>query len=450
MKSTVLFVDDDKDILEVLTDRFSEEYITIGSTSGPDAINIAKSKSDISAIVMDIRMAGMDGIEATREIRKILAKTPIIFYTAFPGEYDEREIDINEKPFDYIIKGGSLPRLRRSIKNAVKAYNLEVKSSTSSENRNARFGLVGSSAAMTRLFRDIEKVSSSESNVLILGETGTGKSLVAKAIHDNSNRKGYVFKKFDCNHTPVDLVEAHLFGHMKGAFTGADTERKGLFEYADGGTVFLDEIGDLSKASQGKILEVIEEGTYEPLGWTGEKRKTNTRIICATNRDLDKMVESGSFRYDLYCRIKAISVTIPPLRQRKEDIPLLVDYVAKRLVQQNKVPERVFDESAIEGMIAFDWPGNVRQLLMKVEEMMIMSDSAILFSDDVHRFIENSSNSKHQDLKSATDAFERTHIILTLVKSSGDITRAAEVLAIDRATLHRKIKYHNINMEGFR
>ncbi len=365
----ILLVDDDPHVLRILDDLFKGEYKTLVAASGTEAIEFIKRNKDVAVVVMDIKMPDMDGITAAREIRKLEPGVPVIFHTGYPGDYDEDDIDEKEKPFDYIEKGEPISKLTRSVRNAVESFLLKKRDQKWITDYAEQFyGLVGHSAAMQNVYQMIKRVSISDSKVIIQGETGTGKDLVARAIHFNSRRKENRFAFLSCNRKSPDMVESELFGHIRGAFTGAIDNRMGLFEYANGGSVFLDEVGDLDIVTQGKLLHVLETGEYKPIG-SPSVRTTDTRILCATQKNLEGLVREGQFREDLYFRLKGITVALPPLRERREDIPLLTTKFADKFTIEQGLPPKIFDNSAIAVLLDYNWPGNVRELLETVESL---------------------------------------------------------------------------------
>jgi len=451
-RNKVLFVDDDPPVLKMLGELFAKEYEVVAVGSGSEAIEMARLHDDLATVVMDIKMAGMDGIAAARHIRNIKPNLPIIFHTGYPGEYNEREIDDTEKPFDYIQKGQSIPKLIRSVRNAVEAHNLKLNNQNLSLIAENSYGMYGRSAAMQEVFRAIHKIGPGDTKVMILGESGTGKELVARAIHNTSRRKDKHLAILNCNHRSPDIIEAELFGNVKGAFTDASEDRVGFFEYADGGTVFLDEIGDLDITTQGKLLRVIENGEYIKLG-TPETRRTDVRVLCATHQHLLRLVGEGKFREDLYFRLKGVIIHLPPLRDRKEDIPLLVEKFIPRFTIEQGLPPKIFDDSAIQALIAYDWPGNVRNLLDTVESLISLSNSDIIFGEDVRAYLERPPveiGNEHPGLPVRMKAFERTLIIKALVEARFNITAAAKLLRIDRTNLQKKIKSYAIDMDSLR
>jgi two-component system nitrogen regulation response regulator NtrX len=451
-KHKVLFVDDDPPVLAMLKELFTGEYEAIAVASGNEAVEAAREHPDLAAVVMDIKMAGMDGITAARHIRDLNTDVPIIFHTGHPGEYNEREIDDTEQPFDYIQKGKSIPKLVRSVRNAVDAYNLKLNNRNLTDIAENSYGMYGRSAAMQEVFRAIHKIGPGDTKVMILGESGTGKELVARAIHNSSRRKHNQLAILNCNHKSPHIIEAELFGNVKGAFTDASVDRVGLFEYADGGTLFLDEIGDLDITTQAKLLRVIETGEYVKLG-TPETRHSDVRVLCATHRHLLQLVSEGKFREDLYFRLKGVIIPLPPLRERKEDIPILVERFAAKFTAEEGLSPKIFDKSAIQAFVDYDWPGNVRDLQDRVESLISLSDSDIIFGEEVRADLEQTSGDPaegDQCLRARMKAHERTLIIEALIECGFNITAAAKLLAIDRTNLQKKIKTHDIDMDSLR
>lgn len=447
-ENIVLFVDDDIHVIEGLLLLFEDDYSVLSASSGKEAIQLIKENESIAVVVMDIKMPNMDGIAAARKIRILRPNLAVIFHTGFAGQYSEDDIDEHEKPFDYIQKGSSVSKLQRAVRNAVKMYELENSTTNALNKISNQYGMVGNSSKMKEIYKIISKVSPSDLKVMILGETGTGKELVAQAIHNNSSRNQQRLVIFNCNHKSPDLVESELFGHSKGAFTGAVKERVGLFEYADGGTVFLDEIGDLDITTQAKILRVLQSGEYQVIGKISKLIKTDVRLICATHHNLFQMVEEKKFREDLYYRLKGGVIQLPPLRERKEDIPLLVSKHADRLTIEKDQMPKYFDKSAMEVLMQYDWPGNVRQLLDTVESLLVMADSDIILDVDVNNYLgnDNMQSSLSQSLTDKTIEFRKNLIVGTLHETKNNINAAARKLQIDPANLRRLIKNYQIDI----
>lgn len=441
-RPTIVIVDDEPNIVLILEDILGEDYTVLTAASGEEAIKLAEQHDDVAVMVMDIKMPGMGGIEAARRVRELRPDTRIIFHTGHPGDYDEEEIDEREKPFDYVTKGRSLRQLERSVRNAVESYGL-------CQGRTAAIDgfddIIGRSPAMQKVFTLIRQVAPTQRKVMILGETGTGKELVARAIHKHSKRCEKRWGVVNCNHKTTELVESELFGYKQGAFTGANLDRRGLFELADGGTIFLDEIGDLSATTQIALLRVLETGEFQQIGPEAEVKTTDIRLICATHRDLEGMVSSGEFREDLYYRLRGIVIELPPLRERREDIPVLAQHFAEQLMVSEGLPTKYFDDSAMEVLKQHDWPGNVRDLKETVESLLIITDSDLILADDVNRYL-----GKHGDgdrsgqirltLRDRIQQDERRYIEEALSRSKGNIAAASRELGMDRTYLSKKIR----------
>ncbi len=444
----VLIVDDDRHVLEGLLLLLEDSFKTISASSGQQAIDLVKGDATIGVVVMDIKMPGMNGLEAARVIRSLEPDIPVIFHTGYPGEYSEEEIDATENPFEYVQKGESVCRLTRAVKNAMASFLAKKETVRLSEYAEQSFGLAGKSNLMQAIYRTINKVAPSDTKVMVLGETGTGKELIARAIHGHSNRCEQRLAIFNCNHKSPDLVESELFGHVKGAFTGAVTDHVGLFEYANGGTVFLDEIGDLDITTQAKVLRVLESGEYQTIGKSPQLKKTNVRVICATHHELEQLVREGKFREDLYYRLKGITIVIPSLRERKEDIPLLVTKFADRFtIEQDRSPV-YFDQSAIRALLDYEWPGNVRQLLDTVESLIVLTDSEIIIGRDVENYLGSKAALNDESWKSLAariDEFRKTCIIEALSETDGNQRAAARLLQVDPGNLSRWIKAFKID-----
>ncbi|MEZ5359803.1 MAG: sigma-54 dependent transcriptional regulator [Candidatus Zixiibacteriota bacterium] len=448
-KSKLLIVDDDQLARDALAGLLADEYEIVAVSSGKAAIEVVQSQSDIATVIMDIKMPGMDGITAARSIRMVAPLVPVIFHTGYPGDYDEDELDATETPFDYIEKAGPVSRLLRSVRNAIEAYRSRIASQELTVKAERDYNMIGQSRAMQAVYRLIAQVSRTDARVMILGETGTGKELVARAIHAGSARFDRRLAIFNCNHKSPDLVESELFGHLKGAFTGAIADRIGLFAYADGGTVFLDEIGDLDITTQAKVLRVIETGEFHPLG-SPEIIKTDVRLLCATHRNLEKMVTDKEFREDLYYRLNAVRIQLPPLRERKEDIPMLAHRFIDKYTIDKDLPVKILDQGALDELIAHEWPGNVRHLQNSIEALVVTTDSDIIVANDVRRYFEMQGDANQavgqMSLTERMKEFRKALIIQTLRETENNISAAARKLGVDRANLRKIILDHGIDV----
>jgi len=447
----VLLVDDDPHVLEALDLLLDDIYSTVHATSGQMAIDLVTTEKDIGVVVMDIKMPEMNGIDAARKIRELAPDIPVIFHTGFPGQFREDQIDAEETPFDFVQKGGPVSRVVRAVRNAMDNYLSRRQVAHMTEFAREAFGMVGKSAPMKEVYRILRKVAPTDSKVMILGDTGTGKELVARAIHNNSKRRLNRLAVFNCNHRTPDLVDSELFGHGKGAFTGAINDRVGLFEYADGGSVFLDEIGDLDITTQAKILRVIETGEFNTMGKSPELKTTDVRILCATHHDLAELVRKGEFREDLYYRLKGVVITLPPLRERREDIPLLIDrFMCKFTIERDMLPKH-FDQSALCVLLNYDWPGNVRELQDTIESLVVLTESHIIIARDVEKYLELSEQDKlyktnGDSLPARLHEFRRNCIIEALSVSDNSVRAAARLLKVDPSNLYKWIRNHKIDL----
>ncbi len=451
-KDKILVVDDDRFVLDALAELLSDDYDVIVATCGAEAVDLARQHPDIATVVMDIKMADIDGITAARRIRERLPDLPVIFHTGYPGDYDEDKLDETEKPFDYIQKGDAISRLTRSVRNAVEAYRFRTDRKALADFAEANFGLIGRSEPMLDIYLTIRKLLRSDSRVMILGETGTGKELVARALHFGSVRRERTFGILNCNHKAPDLVESELFGHVRGAFTGAVTDREGLFSYASGGTVFLDEVGDLDITTQAKLLRILETGEFQPVGSSSTAR-TEVRVLCATHRDLEKLRDEGKFREDLYYRLCGVTITMPPLRNRRDDIPLLVRRFIDRFTVERGCPPKVLEPEALSLLLAHDWPGNVRQLQHTLEAVLALAESDVITHEQIRAALRCEPSDAAEQTASLAERvheFERRLIIETLAVAEYNIAEAARRLGMDRANLRRKMQGHQIDPTAYR
>ncbi|HOP06623.1 MAG TPA: sigma-54 dependent transcriptional regulator [candidate division Zixibacteria bacterium] len=449
-KGRILIVDDDPLNLAALVEVFVDDYEVVTATSGMEAIDKVKTVTDIDTIILDIRMAELDGLKTARLIREIDSDIPLIFHTAYPGDYSEEEVEQDHKPYDYVGKNERPSRLIRSVRNAVQFNQLRTKNDVIVDLARQEYGMIGRSKVMCDVYRLIEQIGPKDGKVMILGPTGSGKELVAKALHRRSRRSDKVFNTFNCNHRTPDLVESELFGHKRGAFTGAMADREGLLQATDGGTLFLDEIGNLDHTTQGKLLRVLEYGTFSPVG---ENRviKVNVRLFCATNADLEEMVARGTFREDLYFRLKGVSIRLSPLKERREDIPELVRYFADIHCKTESLEPRVFSPEAYDLLIEFDWPGNVRQLKDTVESLIDLSPSTLITHNEVRDFLkfEGINLPPTNTLSDKVREFKRIEVIKAIYHHKSNKGDIADALGIHRANLKRLLDDLNIDINQF-
>ncbi len=440
-KPKILLVDDDAAVLNMLEELFQGLYETVLALSGEEAIQETRENHDLCTVVLDIKMPGMDGLTAKREIEKLIPDLPIILHTGHPGDYREKDINALEDPYGYVTKGDSIEQLMRAVKNGVEKYMLLKDNRRLIHIARNSFNIIGESQSMQEVFRMILQVADKSIGVMIYGETGTGKELVAKAIHKSSPRSDNHYGVLNCNHRSSDMVASYLFGHARGAFTGAIDENIGLFGYARGGSILFDDVGDLHEEIQKDLLRVLEENEYTRLGET-VPRKTDFRSISASNKSLEQLVENRMFREDLYFRLKGPTITLPPLRERPGDIKDLTEYFAETFAADECLPPRIFSNSAIDALIDYKWPGNVRELKKAVESLVAMSRTGVIEADDVHSYLNTRplQIAGEKSLREKTDDFMRREIEKALNREGRNVTRAADVLKMDRANLHKLMK----------
>lgn len=446
----VLLTDDDKQTRDLVAQFLTYRgYSVYQACDAMEALELIESE-DIELVITDVMMPKVNGLEFIKRIKAIRPEIVAIVFSAFGNSVMTANL-LKAGAFVYLDKPFDLEELATVVQRGFEHHALQkrnFKGSPSLKHR-SRINMIGESPKMHALFELIEKVADSDSTVLIQGESGTGKELVAQSIHELSNRRSKNFVPVNCGAIPDDLLESELFGHVKGSFTGAVANRVGRFEMADRGTLFLDEIGDMKTSLQVKLLRVLQSRELEPVGATRPK-KIDTRIIAATNQDLEKLVEDRIFREDLYYRLSVIPIVIPPLRERKEDIPLLVENFIEKFNSQNKRLVKGFDQEAMVALAAYEWPGNIRELENLVERMVILKGSGtITFSDLPEKYRGRNSKPCLETVplptdgicfSSAVEEFENTLILQALEKTGGNKKEAATLLNLKRTTFIEKLK----------
>jgi len=443
-KVNILVVDDEEIVRESLVEWLREEgYNAEAAEDGFKALEKLKERNWDIALV-DLKMPKMDGLELLERIKQESPDTQIIIFTAYATVHTAVQA-IKKGAYDYLVKPLDPEEVSLLIERLLKSQELlkEVSFLRKELTKQYRFhDLVSKSPKMQKIFELARTVAKSNSNILILGESGTGKELLARAIHNESPRANGPFVAVSCVAIPDTLLESELFGHEKGAFTDAIAQKKGKFELAHGGTLFLDEIGDISQKMQLTLLRVLEEKEFTRVGGT-KPIKVDVRIIAATNRDLQKAVQEGRFRDDLYYRLNVITIHLPPLRERKEDIPLLVQhFIEKFNLQMGKKVERISDE-ALRMLMQYDWPGNVRELENTIERAMVITKGKVITPEDIE-IPSLQKNSPAEESEKTLEAVERAHILRVLNETDWNIQRSAQILGIDRTTLYNKIKKYNL------
>lgn len=447
---TILLVDDDVGHRTMLKANLSAAGYTIVEAEDGDQVLPILEDSRIDFILLDLKMKRMDGLETLRVIKKAGFYLPIVVLTAF-SSVDSAVRAMKEGAFDYITKPVDIEELKILLKRALDFDELQKENQLLKKrlHENFQFGnIIGQSKPMKELFETLALVAPSDANVLIHGESGTGKELVANVLHENSPRKKEPFITVNCAALNENLLESELFGHEKGAFTGAISQRKGRFEQAHRGTLFLDEIGDMGISTQAKILRVLQEGTFERVG--GDKTiKVDVRLITASHKDLAKLVDEGSFRQDLFYRLNVVPVTLPPLRERKEDLPALAEHFLKKFAQKNRKGIQGFHPSAIAGLMRYDWPGNIRELQNAVERAVILCLGEQIMPHDLPSDISDllkESEMAPTEIKTGTSLrdMERELIRSTLNQTEGNKTKTANILGVARQTLLNKMKEYDL------
>jgi DNA-binding NtrC family response regulator len=439
-KISILIVDDEESVRDSLYNWFIEDgYEVECAENAKQALNILESRN-MDIILADIKMPGMDGLEMHRRIKSLNKDSIVIIMTAFAA-VDTAVQALKDGAFDYVTKPFDPDDLSHLIRNASSQISLKEENKAlrskivSLENVE---DLIGNSESMIKVLKEVEQVAQSNSPVIISGESGTGKELIARAIHSNSKRKYSPLVSVHCGALTESLLESELFGHEKGAFTGAMYNRKGRFEMADGGTIFLDEIATISPKMQIELLRVLETKTFIRVG--GNKEITSDfRVICATNKNLKQMVADGLFREDLFYRLNVVNIRIPPLRERIEDIPLLVDHFINKYCTSMSRNIVTMDKNALKRLEQYDFPGNVRELENMIERAIVVGNEKEIRLKDLPFDKEMSVNS----FKSLDD-LEKQYILQVLNKHDWNISRSAKVIKVDRATLYNKIKKYNL------
>jgi DNA-binding NtrC family response regulator len=445
-RARVLVVDDETGILETLQILLRNEGFEPHLAEGGKAAleKIAAISPDI--VLSDVRMPGVGGVEVLAAARAHDPNTPVILMTAQATLQTAMQA-VNEGAFYYIQKPFRNDELIAILKRAAEHRSLRVENTSLKQeirrrDRTSTLAPIGTNRKWLEALRLAEAVAPTDSTVLILGESGTGKEVVARFVHELSNRTEYPFLSINCGALPEGLLESELFGHVKGSFTGAVRDKVGLFSSAEKGTFFLDEIGETTAATQVKLLRVLQHREVIPVGAT-EAQPIDTRIIAATNRDLEEEIKRGNFRRDLYYRLNVIAIHLPTLRERADDIPMLADTFLLRACERHNASPKRFSEGAIEAMVAYHWPGNVRELENAVERAVILSNSDVVdraaLPDRITERRTEPLISERAAPNPTLDTVERAYIMWVLQSEGGNKTRAAEVLGIDPSTLHRKL-----------
>jgi two-component system nitrogen regulation response regulator NtrX len=447
VKATVLIVDDEAGVRSALSGVLRDEGYSVDSVDSGEACLDRVSRAPYDVIVLDIWLPGMDGLATLARLRERRVDAPVVMISGH-GNIESAVKAIKLGAFDFVEKPLSLEKTVLVIGNAVRQSRLEAENRALRAHVDRRLTMVGESYVMAQLREQVAMAAPTNGRVLIYGENGTGKELVARTIHTLSRRRGGPFVEVNCAAIPEELIESELFGHVKGAFTGAMLDRRGKFELADGGTLFLDEIGDMSLKTQAKVLRALQEQVVEPVGGAASVR-VDVRVLAATNKDLPTEIRASRFREDLYFRLNVIPIFVPPLRDRADDVPRLAEYFMTELAQEYGRRRKMFDPMAMSALQRYRWPGNVREMRNVLERLMIMVPGDTIMPADLSFLdgaaqIEDGALGPIASLHDAREAFERDYILRALAVQQGNISRTADVLGVERSNLYRKMRAFGI------
>jgi len=454
-KGLVLLADDDVKLLANLSDILDKSGYAMLTADRNDRLMDLLEKNPVDALILDLVMPPTDGMTGLKNVRDKYPALPVIILSGH-GTIANAVAAIKIGAFDFLEKPIEWERILITLENALQRSRLERERNAFIRESLERYQMIGTSAAIKTIFGLIEKVAASDSRVLVAGESGTGKELIAKAIHLRGERAAGPFVTVNCAAIPDELIESELFGHERGAFTGAVAQHTGKFVAASGGTLFLDEVGEMSPRIQAKVLRVIEDGEVCPVG-SSRSVHVDVRIIAATNRDLKEALRNREFREDLYFRLSVIQIGVPPLRERREDIPLLVEHFMAKLSEERKHPPLKLSVGALETLIEYSWPGNVRELRNFVEKMVVLSSSDTVLKEEIefylagNRFQESDppAGASSQTLGQVRKNQEKETIQAKLTATHWNTEQSAAELGISRATLFRKIKELRIQREQY-
>jgi two-component system nitrogen regulation response regulator NtrX len=450
MKPTILIVDDEPGVRTALTGVLSDEGYEVEAVPSGEACLERVTRGSVDLIVLDVWLPGMDGLATLARLRERQVDAQIVLISGH-GNIESAVRAIKAGAFDFVEKPLSLDKTVLVVRNALRQRRLEAENRALRARVDRNLTMVGESYAMRQLREQVAMAAPTNGRVLIYGENGTGKELVARTIHGLSRRRTAAFVEVNCAAIPEELIESELFGHVRGAFTGAVADRRGKFEVADSGTIFLDEVGDMSLKTQAKVLRVLQEQTMEAVG--GASRiKVDVRVLAATNKDLKAEIRTGRFREDLYFRLNVIPIFVPPLRERPDDIALLADHFMAEFAREYGRRIKTFELNAVSVLQRYQWPGNVRELRNVIERLMIMVPGDAISAADLG-FLDPGALKRpavaeilgdRLTLHEARDRFERELILRTLAELQGNISRTAEVLGVERSNLYRKMRTFGI------
>ena len=448
MSESILIVDDERGIRETLSAVLRDEGFHADAVESGEECLKAVARRAYGCVLLDVWLPGISGLETLQQLRDANSDVAVVIISGH-GNVETAVRATKLGAFDFIEKPLSIEKTVLTIRNALRQRQLERANAEMSAELNEEYEMVGESVAMRALRKQIAVVAPTDGRVLISGESGAGKELVARAIHAQSRRAAAPFIEVNSAAIPEELIESELFGHVKGSFTGATAAKKGKFELADGATLFLDEVSDMSANVQAKVLRVLEEQRFEPVG-SNTPINVDVRVVAATNKRLDEEIEKGTFRSDLFFRLNVIPFEVPPLRERVEDVPLLIDHFNRRFAKAYGKKPKVFDAEAIELMQRYSWPGNVRELRNTIERVVILHQNHRVAITNLPAFGESeppASSYRFPSFKEASDAYHREFIQRKLDEAEGNVSRAAELMGIDRSHLYRRMRALGIKTE---
>ncbi len=450
VKQRILVVDDDAKVRTLLGEMLTEQgYEVVAAADGTEALQRV-DENDLSLVLLDFHLPDFDGLKVLEETKKRRPVLPVVMVSGF-GTIKLAVEATKGGAYDFIEKPPDPNRVALVIKNALVQDALRREVETLRAETLSRYQMVGVSAPMQRLYEMLDRVAPSKAGVLILGENGTGKELVARAIHQKSAVAGGPFVRLNCAAIPHDLIESELFGHEKGAFTGAVAQKPGKLELADKGIVLLDEVGDMSLAAQAKLLRFLQDGELQHVGGN-QARKVDVRVIAATNKNLDEAIRQKQFRDDLFYRLSVVTIHVPPLRERKEDIPQLAAHFLEQACHEHAVPQKSLTDDAVALLAAQLWPGNVRELANAMQRCVVLLQQQVLSARDIEPLLTSAgtvperelSPDSDRSLKAAREGFERLHVVRVLSDCGWNVTEAARILGVDRTALYRIFDRLNI------
>jgi two-component system nitrogen regulation response regulator NtrX len=449
MSESILIVDDERGIRETLSAVLRDEGFNAEAVASGEECLKAIAQRAYGCVLLDVWLPGINGLETLSQMRELNCDAAVVIISGH-GNVETAVRATKLGAFDFIEKPLSIEKTVLTVRNALRQRQLERSNEEMSAELKVEYAMVGESVTMRALRQQITVVAPTDGRVLISGESGAGKELVARAIHAQSRRAAAPFIEVNSAAIPEELIESELFGHVKGSFTGATAAKKGKFEVADGATLFLDEVSDMSPNVQAKVLRVLEEQRFEPVG-SNTPVSVDVRVIAATNKRLDEEIEKGTFRSDLFFRLNVIPFEVPPLRERLEDVPLLVEHFNQRFAKSHGKKPKQFDANAIEAMQNYSWPGNVRELRNTIERVMILHQNQRVGVKDLPAFGNEeppASSYRFPSFKEASDAYHREFIQRKLDEAGGNVSRAAELMGIDRSHLYRRMRALGLSARG--